>query len=83
MPPAQPKLTEAELQALKDKQDAEELEEARVKALSGGGDNVDNHLTKRELQMRLMNDSAMIRQMRDELFERSREMKDMFRRMDM
>ena len=39
-------------------------------------------MTTEELRRVQLNDNAMIQQLRDELFERSSKMKDMFRRMD-
>ena len=66
----------------KDAAEARELEEARQKLILGeAGENskLDPKGAK-ALRFRMMTDNTVLQQLRDELFERSSEMKNMFKR---
>ena len=83
------KVSAAEKARIASKAEEDALEAERVRALIGddseggaGGAGGAGALDERQLRMRLMNDNAMIQQLRDELFERSTEMAGMWKRMD-
>ena len=84
---AERKRLRAERRAIeaKDAAEARELEEARQKLILGeAGENskLDPKGAK-ALRFRMMTDNTVLQQLRDELFERSSEMKNMFKRMDL
>ena len=84
---AERKRLRAERRAIevKDAAEARELEEARQKLLMGEAGDNSNFDPKgaKALRFRMMTDNTVLQQLRDELFERSAEMKNMFKRMDL